>query len=97
MSQSAAQDQLDPHTYPLDGVLGTLLSGPWPEKTLAIVAAEDEITVRWTGVRSGEGMRMTGGVVRDPAEIAAIRRRIQATAASRGAWRRALRRIRAGR
>ena len=96
MSQSAAQDQLDPHTYPLDGVLGTLLPGPWPEKTLVVDTTPDDVTVRWTGVRSGEGMRMTGGIIRDPAEIAAIRRRVQATAAGRGAWRRRRRLIRWG-
>ncbi len=38
-----------------------------------------------------------GEIVTDPAEIAAIRRRVQAGADSRGAWRRTLRRIRRGR
>lgn len=37
---------------------------------------------------------LTGGVVTDPDEIAAIHRRVQATAAGRGAWRRRLRMIR---
>lgn len=39
---------------------------------------------------------LAGRLVTDPAEIAAIRRRVEAHAAGRGAWRRALRRIRGG-
>lgn len=41
--------------------------------------------------------RLRGGVVTDPAEIAAIRKRVQASAAGRGAWRRVAARIRRGR
>lgn len=58
--------------------------------------AEPEVTVRWTRA-PGKGTRMTGGIVRDPAEVAAIRRRVHGRAENRGAWRRVLRRIRWGR
>ena len=43
------------------------------------------------------GTQLAGRIVTDPDEIAAIRRRIEAHTESRGAWRRVLRRIRAGR
>lgn len=77
---------------------GVVIQGPWADKILISHAHDaDEVTVRWTGATSGQGMRMTGGIIRDPQEIAAIRRRVQAEAAGRGAWRRVLRRIRRGR
>lgn len=84
MAQSAAPTPNEPIT-------------PRPHLTLVQDQAPDAHvhTIRCSPLHGGTSL--AGRIVTDPAEVAAIRRRVEAHAAGRGAWRRALRRIRSGR
>lgn len=82
--------------FPHQGPVVAIDAEPEPEPVLEPRPVEPDVTVRWTDL----GTPLYGGVVTDPEQIAAIRRRVQAGVAKearRRAWRRRLLLIRAGR
>lgn len=97
MPQSAA-----PAHGPND-VLADVLADviPFPRVAVADEPAPDVHvhTIECSPLYATHGARVGwhGQIVTDPETIAAIRRRVEAGASGRGAWRRVLRRIRAGR